>query len=143
MRNRLIRAAALVAAFTVGVGFTAVREPVAVVVSLNGKIELQKAGSTTAAAAAVGAALDAGDRLIVPQGGKAVLMYSTGKLETATATVTLAAPARENRGNLYQRTVNTIQQVATTDARRQPKASHRVMSLLNARAQANERRSPS
>lgn len=104
-------AAALIAA----VGFA---EPAAVVIQMAGKVELQRAGKTVPIA--VGTPLEAGDRVVVPGGSKAVLMYRTGKIETATAPVTIAARESEQVGNLYRQTMQTIAQVATTDAARQP-----------------------
>ncbi|CAN5788691.1 hypothetical protein BH23GEM10_BH23GEM10_04610 [soil metagenome] len=93
-------------------------EPVAVMIQLTGKVEIEKAGK--AAAATVGAALEPGDRLLVADGGKAVLMYRTGEIETATSTRTIAARQSEQVGNVYRQTMQTIAQVATTDAARQP-----------------------
>jgi hypothetical protein len=56
----------------------------------------------------------------VASGAKAVLMYKSGKMETASADVTVAAPdAREPAGR-FQQVVNTVAQVATTNARVQP-----------------------
>jgi len=94
-----------------------VAEPAAVVVQTAGKVELQRAGRTLPVA--VGTSLEVGDRLVVPAGGKAVMMYRTGKMETATSTITIQARESEQVGNLYRQTVQTIVQVATTDAAKQ------------------------
>lgn len=102
----------------VALAATPAAEPVAVLIQLNGKVEIEKAGR--AAAAAVGASLEPGDRLLVPEGGKAVLMYRTGEMETATSTRTIAARQSEQVGNVYRQTMQTIAQVASTDAARQP-----------------------
>lgn len=93
-------------------------EPVAVMIKMTGKVEVEKAGR--AAPATVGVSLEPGDRVVVPDGGKAVLMYRTGEIETATSTRTIAARESEQVGNVYRQTVQTIAQVATTDAARQP-----------------------
>lgn len=97
---------------------TPAAEPVAVMIKMTGKVEVEKAGK--AAPATVGVSLAPGDRLLVPDGGKAVLMYRTGEIETATSTRTIAARESEQVGNVYRQTIQTIAQVATTDAARQP-----------------------
>jgi hypothetical protein len=93
-------------------------EPAAVLIQLSGRVEVERAGRTSAAA--VGTSLEPGDRLIVPAGGRAVLMYRTGRMETTTSSVTIADRASEQVGNVYRQTAQTIAQVATTDASRQP-----------------------
>jgi hypothetical protein len=120
MHTRLSVAAVLaVALVAVTAGAATVREdPAAVLVQLSGKVEVQR-GSTTAAAA-VGTALHAGDRLLVPGGGRAVIMYRTGRFQTATAAVTIEARQSDQPSGLYRQTLQTIAQVATTDAARQP-----------------------
>ncbi|HUF50102.1 MAG TPA: hypothetical protein VMN60_04680 [Longimicrobiales bacterium] len=93
-------------------------DPAALVVQLSGRVEVQRAGRTLPVT--VGASLEAGDRLVVPAGGRAVLMYRTGKMETATSTLTIEARQSEQPSNLYRQTVQTAVAVATTDAGKQP-----------------------
>jgi len=93
-------------------------DPSAMLVSIAGKVEVQRSGK--AVASGPGSSLEAGDRVIVPTGGKAVILYRTGKMQTATATVTVEARASEQPGNIYSQAVKTATQVATTDAAKQP-----------------------
>jgi hypothetical protein len=120
MRKRRSLAAGLaVVVFAVTAAAAAVRnDPAAVLVQLSGKVEVQRANRTTAAA--VGTGLHAGDRLLVPGGGRAVIMYRTGQFETATSAVTIEARQSDRPSGLYRQTLQTMAQVATTDAARQP-----------------------
>jgi hypothetical protein len=120
MRNvrRGLAASFLLGLVVVAAGAARVAEPVALIASTNGKVEVQRAGK--AVASGPGASLEAGDRVVVPTGGKAVIMYRTGKMETATATLTVEARSSEAVGNLYKQAGQTLTQVATTDASKQP-----------------------
>jgi hypothetical protein len=95
-------------------------EPAAVVVQINGAVQIQRAGQSAATPATVGASLMAGDKVVVGSGAKAVLLYKTGKMVPASATVTIADAQRDKAGGLFQQTVTTLAQVATTNARTQP-----------------------
>ena len=117
--RRTSSGAALIAAVVL-TGFMFAADPAAVVVQVTGDVQVQRAGASAVAPAAVGASLAAGDRLIVREGARAVVLYRTGRSETATSSVTIAAPEGQQPGGLFDQTVNTIAQVATTDARRQP-----------------------
>jgi hypothetical protein len=120
MRKRRSLAAALaVVVFAVTASAAAVRnDPAAVLVQLSGKVEVQRGNRT--AAAVVGTGLEAGDRLLVPSGGRAVIMYRTGRFETATSAITIEARQSDQPSGLYRQTLQTMAQVATTDAARQP-----------------------
>jgi hypothetical protein len=116
-----IRTTCLVAACLGMLAFrTFVDDPVAVIVQISGDVQLQRAGETRRAPADVGAALQPGDRVVVANGAKAVILHRTGRMETATAPVTIAAPDAPESGTLYTRTLRTVTQVATTDVRNQP-----------------------
>jgi hypothetical protein len=117
--RRAAGGAALVAAVLV-TGFRPAADPAAVLVQVTGDVQLQRAGTAAPAPAALGASLAAGDRIIVATGAKAVLLYRTGRSETATASLTITAPETQQPGGLFDQTVKTIGQVATTDARKQP-----------------------
>lgn len=119
MRATRMRALAAVMLIAGLAGFRPAADPAAVLVQLAGSVQVQKAGQA-AGAAKLGVSLEAGDRVIVPAGAKAVLLYRTGRMETVTQSLTVAEPQSQQPGTLYQQTVNTIAQVATTDARRQP-----------------------
>src|SRR3954471_22568913 len=84
-------------------------ESVAVVVQVSGKVEIQRANAKPLSAS-VGLALMPGDKMVVPAGAKAVVMYKTGQMQTASAALTIAEPEKKEAGSLYSRTVNTITQ---------------------------------
>jgi hypothetical protein len=93
-------------------------DPAAVIVQLTGKVEVQRGARTLPAA--VGTGLEDADRVVVPAGGRAVIMYRTGRFQTATATTVIEARQSDQPGGLYRQTLQTMAQVATTDAARQP-----------------------
>jgi hypothetical protein len=93
-------------------------EPAAVLVQVSGQVAVQRGSQTTAAA--VGTALESGDRLNVSAGGRAVIMYRTGRFQTATAPTLIEARQSDQPSGLFRETLKTMQQVATTDAARQP-----------------------
>jgi hypothetical protein len=95
-------------------------EPAAVIVQVNGAVQIQRAGGSATTAATVGASLHAGDKVVVANGAKAVLLYKTGKMVPASTTVTIADAQRDKPGGLFTQTVTTLAQVATTNARTQP-----------------------
>lgn len=117
--RRTSRGGVLIAALLLA-AFRPAADPVAVLVQLTGDVQLQRADGAGASAAAVGASLAAGDRLVIADGARAVVLYRTGRSQSATESVTIAAPDGQQPGSLFDQTVQTIAQVATTDARRQP-----------------------
>lgn len=107
-------------------------EPVAILVQLEGAVELRRAGEEKAAAAVVGTPLAVGDRLVVPEGGRAVVLYRTGKTETATTTVEVIDPERSEDASLFRQTVATLAQVATTDAKSDPNRQGMIRPIAGA-----------
>lgn len=95
-------------------------EPAAVVVQVTGSVQVQRAGQTAQAPASVGVQLSAGDRVVIGTGAKAVLLYKSGKMEPAAATLTIAEPEARQPAGRFQQVVTTVAQVATTNARTQP-----------------------
>jgi hypothetical protein len=95
-------------------------DPAAVLIQVSGSVQVQRGGQGKGVPATVGIALSPGDKVVVPSGGKAVLMYKSGKMETASADVTVAAPEAREPAGRFQQVVNTVAQVATTNARVQP-----------------------
>ena len=128
---------AIVSAFSYG---RPTAESVAVVVKVSGKVEIQRA-NTKAMSATVGLPLLAGDKVVVPAGAKAVVMYRTGQMQTASAALTIAEPERKDAGSLYSRTVNTISQVASTDAAKQPNRQGMIRPVEGAPAPISPRNS--
>jgi hypothetical protein len=95
-------------------------DPAAVLVQVAGEVRVQRAGQGADAAGTVGMHLRDGDRIAVRPGGRAVVLYSTGRMETATAALVIQRPAGTQSSPLFASTVRTLVEVATTDARSQP-----------------------
>ncbi len=94
--------------------------PVAVLVRVEGDVQVERADAGAPVKGAVGMQLAAGDRVVIPDGGRAILLHSSGRMEQATASLTLEAPREHEPSNLFTQTLRTLSQVATTDARTQP-----------------------
>ena len=95
-------------------------DPAAVVVQISGGVQVQRNGQTASVPATVGLNLMAGDKVVIGSGGKAVLLYKTGKMQPLSQTTTIADAQRDKPGGLFNQTVSTLTQVATTNARTQP-----------------------
>lgn len=95
-------------------------DPVAMVVRVTGTVQVHRAAGGAAAPASVGMRLMAGDRLDVDGGAQAVLLYVSGRRETLTQSLTIAAPEQAERAGVFERTVSTLNAVASTDARQHP-----------------------
>jgi hypothetical protein len=95
-------------------------EPAAVVVQVTGPVQVQRAGQTAQTPASVGVQLSVGDRVVIGTGAKAVLLYKSGKMEPAAATMTIAESETRQPAGRFQQVVTTVAQVATTNARTQP-----------------------
>jgi hypothetical protein len=94
-------------------------DPVAVLVQMSGAVQVQHTGKAPASAT-IGMHLMPGDKVLVPAGGKAVLLYRTGKMQTATSEITVSDTKAAQSSGLFSRTVQTLSVVATTDARAHP-----------------------
>lgn len=92
--------------------------PVAVVVSLDGPVRVQ-AGDATPRAATVGTRLTMGDRVLPGEGGRAVLLLSTGATRVVTHQATIQAPEGD-RAELFSRTVRALSRAADSPARSRP-----------------------
>jgi hypothetical protein len=95
-------------------------EPTAVVVQVTGTVQVQRVGESTTKPIAVGANLAPGDKVIIASGAKALLMYKSGKMEPATANLTIAEPESRAPSGRFQQVVGTVSALATTNARLQP-----------------------
>ena len=121
MRKGLMKSGLLLIVLMVAAAFARFSaDPAAVVVQVNGTVQIQRAGQSAVAPATVGASLMAGDKVVIGNGAKAVLLYKTGKMVPTSATVTIADAQRDKPGGLFNQTVTTLTQVATTNARTQP-----------------------
>jgi hypothetical protein len=95
-------------------------EAVALLVKFHGDVTVERPGAPGALAGEVGMMLNPGDRVLVPAGSEAVVLYRTGRLLKSAAAVTIEDVAAEASSSLFTNTVRTLAQVATTDARTQP-----------------------
>lgn len=119
MRNGL-RLSVLLLTFIVSAAFFRwSADPSAVVVQISGGVQVQRSAGGSVPAT-VGLSLMPGDKVVIGSGGKAVLLYKTGKMQTTSQTVTIADAQRDKPGGLFNQTVTTLTQVATTNARTQP-----------------------
>ncbi|MDX1674663.1 MAG: hypothetical protein R3314_07715 [Longimicrobiales bacterium] len=129
-------AVAVALAATAAVAVAAVQqEPVALLVKLQGGVTVEPADTTAAAVpGAVGLQLVPGDRVVVAEGGEAVVLYRTGRLVKAAAPVTIEAVGAAEASGLFASTVRTLGQVATTDARTQPNRQGMIRPIAGAPA---------
>ena len=93
---------------------------VAVVVRVNGAVQVHPRAGVAAVRAAPGMQLHAGARVVVPTGANALVLYRTGRSQTLTRTTTIRAPAAAPRTGVFQQTVRTLRDISQTDARTQP-----------------------
>lgn len=120
MRSMRIMFAMMLVLGVVAAAAAPVADPVAVLVQVQGDVHVQRAGEPAPQKGAVGMQLSAGDRVVIQDGASAILLHSTGRMERATATLTLKKPAEKTPSSLFRQTLETLSQVATTDARTQP-----------------------
>lgn len=121
MRKSMLKLSVALAVVLVTAAFARYSaDPSAVVVQIAGSVQVQKVGNATPVAASVGLALSTGDKVIVANGSKAVLLYKTGRMLTTTQSVTIEDAKADKPGGLFNQTVSTLTQVATTNARTQP-----------------------
>lgn len=114
---RLMILAVVAAGSTVAAAMLA--DPVAVLVKLDGSVEVHRAGSAPLTAE-VGMPLHPGDRVVPASGARAVLLHSTGRTEIAASEVTVEAPQQAQRAGVFTRAVQTIESVAATSAKTDP-----------------------
>jgi hypothetical protein len=133
MRTRRIfpLAAALLLLAALPAGLRAAVDPVAVLVRVLGRVQVQR-GTAAATNAAVGMPLLPGDQVVVPAGGQAMVLYRTGRTQLLTATARIAAPAAARRNGVFRQTVKTLTEVASTDARTQPNRQGMIRPIAGA-----------
>ena len=107
-------------------------DPVAMVVRVTGSVRVQRPGGGAPSAATVGMRLMAGDRLNLASGAQAVLLYVSGRRETVTQSLTIAPPEQAQRAGVFDRTVSTLNAVASTDARQQPNRQGMIRPIAGA-----------
>lgn len=107
-------------------------DPVALLVKFNGDVAIQRNGADASVAGEVGMQLEAGDQVVVADGGEAVVLYRTGRLLKAASTVTIEAVETSESSSLFTNTMRTLGQVATTDARTQPNRQGMIRPIAGA-----------
>lgn len=91
-------------------------DPAALVIRLQGDVQVRHGGAD-AAAAVVGERLMAGDEVLPASGSRAFLITRSGAALPVTEAHTVAAPQGAVRGDMFDRALQTLAQAATTDAR--------------------------
>ena len=102
-------------ALLVGAPVTAQDNTVALVLQVQGEVQVQRTGLPPAAAV-VGERLAAGDQVMPASGGRAVLITITGATQRVTEATTVSAPQGAEPSNAFTRAMTTIAQAAATDA---------------------------
>lgn len=90
-------------------------DPAALVVKLQGDVQVRHAGAQ--APAAVGTRLVAGDEVIPASGARAILITRTGGQQVVTQATTVQQPTGGGNPDLFARAIATLAQAATADAR--------------------------
>lgn len=88
--------------------------PAALVVEIEGDVQLEVGGATRAAA--VGTRLSPGDRVIPAQGARATLLRQTGQTQVVEEPVTIQSLASGESGDQFSRAVGVLARAATSDA---------------------------
>jgi hypothetical protein len=107
-------------------------DPVALLVKFDGDVEVERPGADAPLAGEVGLQLQAGDRVVVGQDSRAVVLYRNGTLVRAAAPVVIEEVEEEGSSSLFANTVRTLGQVATTDARTQPNRQGMIRPIAGA-----------
>ncbi|MHB1191755.1 MAG: hypothetical protein ACYC6F_01815 [Longimicrobiales bacterium] len=113
MRKHLRWAALL--ALIVAAPLAAQQDPAALVVRLQGQVQVRHGGST--APAAVGARLVTGDEVLPASGARAILITRTGAQQVVTEATTIEEPRGGGNPDLFARAMSTLAQAASADAR--------------------------
>ena len=109
-----------------------VAEPVALLVKFQGDVQVQRVDAEEAVAGTIGMQLVPGDEVLVAQGAQAIVLYKTGRMVKAEATVKIEQPTESGESSLFANTVKTLGQVATTDARTQPNRQGMIRPIAGA-----------
>ena len=92
--------------------------PAAVVVAVQGAVEVVLGGAFPTAAA-VGTRLASGDR-VIPAGGVATIVHASGRTERVTEALTIPSSAGDPEVSAFSRTIRVLASAASTDARGNP-----------------------
>jgi hypothetical protein len=113
MRKHLLLAAFL--ALVTAAPLAAQDGPAALVVRLQGDVQIRHAGTT--APAAVGSRLVTGDEVMPASGARAILITRTGAQQVVTEATTIQEPRARGNPDLFARAMSTLAQAASSDAR--------------------------
>jgi hypothetical protein len=113
MRKNLRWAALL--ALVAAAPLAAQQDPAALVVRLQGVVQVRHGGS--AAAATVGTRLVTGDEVLPASGARAILITRTGAQQVVTQATTIEEPRGGGNPDLFARAMTTLAQAASADAR--------------------------
>ena len=91
--------------------------PAAVLVKIQGDVQLRLGGAAPTAAA-VGAKLSVGDQVVPATGAEAVVVHRSGRTQVVKEATTIAAAEGSGQGDMFTRTVRVFAQAANSDARR-------------------------
>ncbi len=113
MRNHPRWAALL--ALLVAAPLTAQDDPAALVVRLQGSVQIRHAGTT--GPAAQGTRLVVGDEVLPADGARAILITRTGAQQVVTEATTIQEPRGGGNPDMFARAISTLSQAASADAR--------------------------
>lgn len=102
-------------ALVVAAPLAAQQDPAALVVSVQGNVQVRHAGSTVQAA--VGTRLVTGDEVIPASGARAIMITRTGAQQVVTQATTIQEPREGGNPDLFARAMSTLAQAASADAR--------------------------
>ena len=103
-------------ALLLAVPLAAQDDPAALVIRLQGDVQIRQSGAA-AAAAVVGDRLMPGDEVLPTSGARAFLITRTGATQQVTEATTVASPPAGQSSDMFARALSTLAQAATTDAR--------------------------
>lgn len=112
--RKYLRLAAL-AALVTAAPLAGQDSPAALVIQVQGDVQLRQGGA--ASAAAVGARLTPGDEVVPGSGARAILLTRTGAQQVVTQATTVEEPRGAGNPDLFDRAMARFAQAASTDAR--------------------------
>jgi len=113
--RKLLNLAALVAV-AVASPLAAQDDPAALVIRVQGDVQVRHGGADPAAAA-VGERLQPGDEVLPASGARAFLITRTGATQQVTEATTVSEPQGGGNPDMFDRAMRTLAQAASADAR--------------------------
>ena len=106
---------AVLLTLVVAAPLAAQQDPAALVVRLQGQVQVRHGANT--APAAVGTRLVTGDGVLPASGARAILITRTGAQQVVTQATTIEEPRGAGNPDLFARAMSTLAQAASADAR--------------------------